>query len=281
MSKNLEGIYTCRDIYKDIKDLYDGKTQKQYDTGFMNLDPYLKIVKPSFLLATGTPNSGKSSFIMQLCLNLSVKHNFSWCVYSPESSLSRNIARLVEKYCEAPFDSMFENRLSEDQLNKALAFINDHFYFLDKKDDSPSIKWLLEKADICREEFGIDGLITDPYNEINPERANIREDEHISILISDIKRWNRQHNMITMMVAHPTKQTRNADGQFVVNSLYDCSGSSHWNNKCDQGIIVTRDYENESTDIRIAKIRELDVQGKIGQITVKWSNQKRIFEPVV
>ena len=236
MSKHLEGIYTCRDIYKDIKDLYDGKTQKQYETGFENLDPLLKIIKPSFMLITGTPNSGK-------------------------------------------FDKMFDNRISEEELVHALAFINDHFYFIDKKDDSPDIKWILEKAEICRQEYGISCLITDPYNEINPSRANISETEHISILISDIKRWNREHNMITMMVAHPTKQTRNAEGQFVVNSLYDVSGSSHWNNKADVGIIVTRDYEDESTLIRIAKIREIDVQGTIGQCKMRWSNEKRIFIP--
>ena len=85
--------------------------------------------------------------------------------------------------------------------------------------------------------------------------------------------------MITMMVAHPTKQTRNAEGQFVVNSLYDVSGSSHWNNKADVGIIVTRDYEDESTLIRIAKIREIDVQGTIGQCKMRWSPEKRIFIP--
>lgn len=279
MSKNLEGIYTCRDIYKDIKDLYEGKTQKQYETGFDNLDPLLKIIKPSFMLITGTPNSGKSSFTLDLAQQLARLHDFKFCIYSPESSLSRNVARLVEKYCEKPFDKMFSNRITEEELNHALAFINEHFYFIDMKDDSPDIKWILEKAEICRQEFGIDCLITDPYNEINPARASIREDEHISILISDIKRWNREHNMITMMVAHPTKQTRTAEGQFVVNSLYDVSGSAHWNNKADVGIIVTRDYEDESTLIRIAKIREIDVQGTIGECKMRWSSAKRVFIP--
>jgi hypothetical protein len=85
--------------------------------------------------------------------------------------------------------------------------------------------------------------------------------------------------MITMMVAHPTKQTRTAEGKFVVNSLYDIAGSANFNNKADVGIIVTRDYEDQSTLIRIAKIREIDVQGKIGVCKMRWSSDKRIFIP--
>ena len=110
---------------------------------------------------------------------------------------------------------------------------------------------------------------------------NLREDEHISLLISKIKRFNRETNTITFMVAHPTKQIRNADGIFEVKSLYDVSGSSHWNNKADIGVIVTRDFERGQTTVRVAKVREVDVQGNIGEIVLRWNNSTKCYDSLM
>ena len=173
---------------------------------------------------------------------------------------------------------MFDNRADEIEVMNAIDFIHEHFLFVDKKEDAPDIDWILDKARKCHEVFDIDGLIIDPYNEVSAERVTMREDEHISMLISKIKRFNRETHTFTFLVAHPTKQIRGADGLFTVNSLYDVSGSAHWNNKADVGIIVTRDYENQCTNVRVAKIREVDVQGTIGECTIRWNNNTKCFE---
>ena len=176
---------------------------------------------------------------------------------------------------------MFHNRADETEVLEAIEFIHEHFLFLDMEQESPSIDWILERARLVHKEYDIDGLIIDPYNEVSNERDNgLREDEHISSFISKIKRFNRETNTFTFLVAHPTKQIRSADGTFKVNSLYDCSGSSHWNNKTDVGIIVTRDYESQTTNVRIAKIREIDVQGNIGECTIRWNNSTKCFEDI-
>lgn len=278
--KKIEGVYRAKDLTEDIWDLYKGKSQKRYYCGFSSIDPFFKIIKPSFNLFTGTPNSGKSSLTLEIALRTAREHGFKYLIFSPESSLAVNLKRLVEKYCQKPFDIMFHNRADETEVLEAIEFIHEHFLFIDKTNDSPDIDWLLERARLVHEEFDIDGLILDPYNEINPERNNIREDEHISLLISKIKRFNRETHTFTFIVAHPTKQIRGADGKFSVNSLYDVSGSAHWNNKTDVGIVVTRDYENQCTNVRICKIREIDVQGNIGECTIRWNNSTKCFEDI-
>jgi hypothetical protein len=146
------------------------------------------------------------------------------------------------------------------------------------KEESPDVDWLLDRARQVHKVYNIDGMLLDPYNEINPARANLREDEHISLLISKIKRFNRETDTVTFMVAHPTKQIRGADGTYEVKSAYDISGSSHWANKSDLIVIVTRDYQSETTNIRIAKVREIDVQGQIGSFTVKWNNKTKCYD---
>lgn len=279
--KKIEGVHRAKDLTEDIWNLYNGKSQKRYYCGFSSIDPYFKIIKPSFNLFTGTPNSGKSSLTFEIALRTAREHGFKFLIFSPESSLAVNLKRLVEKYCQKPFDIMFHNRADETEVLEAIEFIHDHFLFLDMEQESPSIDWILEKARLVHKEFEIDGLVIDPYNEINNERDNgLREDEHISSLISKIKRFNRETHTFTFLVAHPTKQIRSADGTFKVNSLFDVSGSANWNNKCDCGIIVTRDYESQTTNVRIAKIREIDVQGNIGECTIRWNNSTKCFEDI-
>ena len=100
-------------------------------------------------------------------------------------------------------------------------------------------------------------------------------------MISDIKRFNRQTETYTFMVAHPNKQIRDPNtGMLKVTSLFSIQGSSHFNNKCDVGIIITRDYEKEETEIRIAKVREHQVQGVIGTCRFKWNDATRCFHPI-
>ncbi len=279
--KKIKGVYRAKDLTEDIWDLYKGKSQKRYYCGFSSIDPFFKIIKPSFNLFTGTPNSGKSSLTLEIALRTAREHGFKYLIFSPESSLAVNLKRLIEKYVQKPFDIMFHNRADETEVLEAIEFIHEHFLFLDMEQESPSIDWILERARLVHEEFDIDGLIIDPYNEINNERDNgLREDEHISSLISKIKRFNRETNTFTFLVAHPTKQIRSADGTFKVNSLFDVSGSANWNNKADVGIIVTRDHENKTTNVRIAKVREIDVQGNIGECTIRWNNSTKCFEDI-
>ena len=213
----------------------------------------------------------------EIALRTSRNLGFKYMIFSPESSLAVNLKRLIEKFVKKPFDIIFKKRANETEVLKAIEWIHEHFYFLDLKGDLPSIDWILDKAKKIHEQVKLDGLIIDPYNEISPDRQ-IREDEHISVLISKIKRFNRDTDTFTFMVVHPTKQIRDFEGKFKMTSLMDCSGSANWNNKCDAGIIVTRDYERHQTEVRIAKIREHAVQGRIGCCYVRWNDSTKCFE---
>lgn len=281
MSNKIDGIYRAKDLTEQIWSLYNGESQKRYDIGFKGGRDLIKIIKPSFILMTGIPNCGKSSFTMDIMIRTARQYDFKYVVFSPEHNSTVNLKRLIEKYCRKPFDHIFSNRANETEVLKAIDFIHEHFFFMDKAEESPDIDWILDRARAVKQEYDIDGILIDPYNEVNPARNNLREDEHISLLISKIKRFNRETDTVTFMVAHPTKQIRGADGTYEVKSLYDVSGSSHWANKTDLGVIVTRDYEQEQTKVRVAKVREVDVQGAVGEFFIRWDNKTKCYEDVI
>ena len=99
--------------------------------------------------------------------------------------------------------------MSTDELVQAMSFLDERFHFIEAEDTIPTIDWLLDKARAACVRHGINGLVVDPYNEINATRGqNKREDEHIRDLISKCKQFCRSHNVTMWLVAHPAKMQR-------------------------------------------------------------------------
>jgi twinkle protein len=277
MSKKIEGLYTVQDIRNSVVDLYSGNTSQPFDVGFTVLDDLYKVSRGTFHVWTGVPNHGKSSFLADIIMQMAKIHGWKFCIFSPEHSMANNIKRLVEKYMQKPFDYGMPDRVNKEELGKSLTFINEHFFFIDMENDSPDIKWILNVARQAKEVYKIDGLIIDPYNEINPSRkSSLREDEHISTVISDIKRFNRETDCVTWLVAHPTKLPREQDGTYRVDG-YSISGSAHFSNKADLIVVIQRIFDEEKTLFQVRKVREADLYGSIGEAEFRWNGKTRSF----
>ena len=277
----IDGLYTIRDYNREVLDIYDGKTQKPLSTGYGILDMLYKIQPATFHLVTGVPNHGKSNFIDQIAVNMNRLHGWKFCIFSPEHSTPQHIRRIVEKIVQKPFDSGISDRMTRQDLLKGLEVLNNNFYFIENKDTIPTIDWILSKAKQSALKFGIKGLIIDPYNEINSNReGNKREDEHIRDIISKCKKFCRTHEITLWMVAHPSKLPRD-EGKIKPPTLYDVSGSAHWNNMCDCGLVVHRDFDNNRTQVILRKIREQGVYGNIGECFFEFDLQERIYKEVV
>ena len=275
----VEGIYRATDYFSEIYNIYDGLIQKPVSTGFKNLDPYYKVMPGTFTLVTGVPNHGKSNFIDQIAVNLARHNNWKFGIFSPEHSTANHVRRLSEKIMFKPFDDGPSVRMDREELTEAVKLLDKYFYFIECHDRIPDINYLLSRAKACCLKYGIKGLILDPYNEIDATReGNKREDEHIRDLISACKSFARTHNLAIWMVAHPSKMQRNQDGIIPPPSLYDVSGSAHWNNMCDAGLVIHRDFETNQTRVITRKIREQGLYGSIGETFFTYNITKRIYE---
>ena len=278
----IDGLYTVNQYQKEVFDIYDGNIQKAVTTGFPSLDEIYKVMPSTFAVVTGIPNHGKSNFIDQLAVNLANKHGWRFAIFSPEHSTANHIRRLAEKVLSKPFDIGPTERMTKQELTEAMSFLHDRFHFIESKDSLPTIEWLLGKAKAACMRFGVKGIIIDPYNEIDATReGNKREDEHIRDLISRCKQFCRTHDVAMWMVAHPAKMQRNAEGVIPPPSLYDISGSAHWNNMCDVGLVIHRDFEADETRVIARKIREQNLYGSIGEVFFRYNTSKHIYEPCV
>jgi twinkle protein len=276
----IDGLYGIKDYRQEVLSIYDGNYQKPTSTGFTELDEFYQVMPSTFCVVTGIPNHGKSNFIDQIAVNMAVNHAWKFAIFSPEHSTANHIRRLSEKVIKLPFDIGPNERMSKQQLEQAMAFLQDRFFFIEADDKIPDITWLLSRVKHACFRHGINGVIIDPYNEIDAKRdGNKREDEHIRDLISQCKQFCRSHNIAMWMVAHPAKMQRGSDGAYPPPSLYDISGSAHWNNMCDVGLVIHRDFEENNTRLIVRKIREQGLYGSIGEVFFNYNTAKHIYEP--
>lgn len=93
----------------------------------------------------------------------------------------------------------------------------------------------------CR--YGIRGLVIDPYNELDHQRpVHMNETEYVSQMLTKIKRFAQHNDVHVWFVAHP-RQLQGWKGEPP--NLYDISGSAHFINKADNGIVIHRNRDPE------------------------------------
>jgi twinkle protein len=185
-------------------------------------------------------------------------HQWKFALCSFENPPEEHLAKLAEKYIARPFFDGPTQRMSRQQAADALLWARDRFFFIRSKDDAITVGWILEKARAAVIQYGVKGLVIDPYNEIEHQRPpGLTETEYVSDMLNRIKHFARNHDLHVWFVAHPAKPMRTREGDYPVPSLYDISGSANWSNKADIGVVVERHFEenNRSVTIHVKKVR--------------------------
>lgn len=136
---------------------------------------------------------------------------------------------------------------------------------------------------VCR--YGIKGLVIDPYNELDTRRGrDMSETEYVSCMLSKVKRFAQHYECHVWFVAHPRTQrglgVGGGSSTLSAPSMYDISGSAHFINKADNGIVVHRPYTGARavaeglntalTQILVRKVRN-KVAGSIGDVTLSYN----------
>jgi hypothetical protein len=208
--------------------------------------------------------------------NLAMQQGWTFAVCSPENvPLERYVARLLELYAGAPFSAGAIQRMSRDMLEQAKTWLDAHVCFLLPEEHSPTVAHLLDLARTQVFRMGVKGLLIDPWNELDHSRtAHLQETEYISQALSEIRRFARQHQVHTWLVAHPTKLVKGNDGQYPVPTAYDIAGSAHWRNKADNIVSVWRDVtaSDHRVQVHVQKIRFREV-GHLGMVEL-------VFDPL-
>jgi twinkle protein len=277
----IEGMYSVSDLLVEVERLYKDGFEKGLPVGWHSVDRLYTARQKEFTILTGIPSHGKSSWLDHVMVNLAKDHNWKFAIFSPENfPFERHIAKFCEIYIGKPFDKNFNGYMNMDELEKAVKFCHKHFHFImPPEDDEPSLDKILKLARAAIFKHGINGLLIDPWNEIEHDIGKDTETNYISRSLSKVRKFCRINNIHTWIVAHPTKLQKNGKGEYPVPTPYDISGGAHWRNKADNCLCVHRDFENGISTIYCQKIRFKEI-GKTGKAKMMFDVKNGRFREI-
>ncbi|KAK9834060.1 hypothetical protein WJX81_006707 [Elliptochloris bilobata] len=283
----IRGLFKISDFFEDIWASYaEQDSQEQgVSTGWKGLDPFYRVVPGELSIVTGVPNSGKSEWIDALLCNLAEQCGWSFAMCSMEKKARDHARQLLEKHVRKPFFAAqyagnFQ-RMEPEAVQAGLSWLDQRFHLIRYEDDElPSVDFVLDIARAAVLRYGIRGLVIDPYNELDHQRPpQMTETEYVSQMLTKIKRFAQHYDVHVWFVAHP-RQLRDWKGDPP--NLYDISGSAHFINKADNGIVIHRNRDPargslSQVQVLVRKVRN-KAAGTIGECLLEYRRATGRYE---
>lgn len=241
-------------------------------TGFPFLDRHFRVRLGDFSVITGIPGHGKSTWANDWACRMARGHGWTVAMASFEQHPQTDHRRALRQW----FCGKAPAYCTADELQAADQWIDERFVFIvPSEEDLATLSWTLERVSAAVTQFGAKLVVIDPWNELDHDHPpGMSETEYTGRAIKEFKRLARNLDVHVAVIAHPRKLLRGeAPG------LYDISGSAHWANKPDVGIIIGRD-ENLST-LDVVKSRYWDQIGTPGSVHMMLNTQTMRFEEAV
>ncbi len=271
----VSGVYSYNDLPNEAP-------LQTVTTGWQALDSRLMPYTPAFMVVTGFPGHGKSTWTVQLATQLAMYHGWSVGIASFEMRIKPYVTSQIT-------NTFIRKRLHAATPDARLppeVFIQRRFCFIapdPEEDIDHDLEWLLDRMATAVIRHGIKVCLIDPWNEIDHRRERDESlTEYTGRAIRRLKVFAKRYDVLVIVVAHPDKSARNRDADAI--GLADISDSAHWANKADIGVTVARigdDPESTSTGIYIKKIRYQPEAGRLGEEVLQYDREKRIFVETV
>jgi hypothetical protein len=259
------------DMQARLRHLYQSGMRKGCSPGWPELGKIYQVVKGQLNIITGIPSHGKSEFADALMVNMAVNYKWHWVIYSPENHPTELHGRkILEKLIGL---NMFgANRFSSEQLDEGSDWLDRHFTFMEVGDDEAiNLDSIFEFVENKRKTGPVDGVLIDPWNELESTRPEkMTETDFVGLSLKRSRMFARRLDVWFGIVAHPAKMRKDQKtGEYPVPTMYDISGSAHWYNKADNGIVIHRDFAANITRVLVQKVK-FKYYGKVGEVAMKY-----------
>lgn len=289
-AKKAPKLIQCRpsqfrsDLEKQLAGEYPRDEISGAPTGWECVDKVYKPVKGELTVITGMPGCGKSNFITALAANCMREHGWKIGSCLLEHRAEETVKQVCEKYSGMNWADLKEK---PDELQKVKESVKRGLFLVAADFVQPSVDQILARAQVSANKQGMDGLIIDPYNYISQDRAGMmNETEYVSAMLSKLRAFATENKCHIWLIAHPRKRSAWASSQALqltknvhkeayngpftqpgALDLYEISGSAHFYNKCDMGLVIERVPDCNRTTVRVLKVRNRDA-GVLGSATL-------------
>ena len=262
----VDGVIRVSDFSDRIDRLHQFGYPKGFTVGDRSFDDHLRFIGGQWTLVLGFPYSGKSEVVDQVVLSLAYRYDWRFGMFSSENMpYEYHFTKLAEKYTGRRW-----HEITGKELVRAKQWIHEHFFWINISDADLTLEYILEKYEELVSALGLNGFVLDPWNQIEhiiPK--GMQEHQYVSMALSKITSFVQRTDTHLWLVTHPTKPQKAKDGRPLPPRLADASGSMHFVNKCYNGMVVWRDFENNTSEVQVQKVK-FKFLGKHGVVPLNW-----------
>lgn len=269
--------HTVDSLWDKVLDFRKEGGARGFHPGWDSLEQFYRPTLGALTVLVGVPSSGKSTWIDCLVYNMARRHGWRTTMASFESlPIERHINALCQIHLQKPTYEFIPGHATDAEMERARKDLNEWFNFILPDDDEYTMEALLEYAQEDIEEFGVKGLVIDPFTELDlGGESDVRV---IKDKLGMVQRFTRSNEIHTWLLAHPTKggDTFKQEEKGLRPTLYSAAGAAHFRNKADFGMVIHR-WDDDTVNMYIEKVRN-DTTGGNGVVEFKYNAERREYE---
>jgi twinkle protein len=287
-------IYKAEDVRDSLSTLRNEGVKKGAWTGFDSLFDKYSVKKGSTTYIYAGAHQGKSQFGFELMMNLAEYSDWKWAVYTPETGSPTEVfAELLWVYLRKPFLINEHLTATDEETEKAISFINEHFYIIDSGLQDLSVEGFYTAVEQIEEDnfITIDGCMIDPFTEIKTDvSSGVRDDIAIGQVLTKIRKHSAEkdyHTIVTVHTKHQQAKYKNGVPYVDKPTMNDIAGGMQWSRKGMMVVNVWRcpygledgngvPYEPNQVEITVVKAKP-KIVGKLGTVTLYYDKMKNRY----
>jgi twinkle protein len=126
---------------------------------------------------------------------------------------------------------------------------------------------------------GIKCLVIDPFNKVRAKDASGDVNVYTLEYLTKIEMFARKHDVLVIVVAHPTKMYKNQDGKIEEPTMYSIKGGGEWYDASYHGLLVHRDYVAKTVKVKVLKVKFQNLGENQAEAFFRWDHSSGRYIP--
>ena len=272
----LENVSTLKDVEDELKDFVKNGFKPGYQIGPENFDKIFSTYTGQFITVTGIPSSGKSDFVDQMVVGYNNLYGWKTAYASPENQpVYLHAHKLMRKTWQ---DMPSPGDIGSGKWKEVADHVNNNYFFIDM--DKYSLESVLRKGAELVKRKGIKCLVIDPFNKIRDTNAASDDVNRYTMdYLAKIETFCKKYDVLTFIVAHPTKMYKGNDGKIEEPTMYNIKGGGEWYDASYHGLLVHRDYDAKTTKVKVLKVKFQNLGENGAESHFTWEPRSGSFIP--
>ena len=272
----LENVTTFRDIEDEVTDFVKNGFKPGFQVGLQNFDDIFSTYTGQFITVTGIPSSGKSDFVDQMVVGYNNNYGWKTAFASPENQPTYLHAhKLMRKHWQG---MPTRDDINGEKWNQVADHCNTNYFHIDM--ERYTLESVLRKGAELVKRKGIKCLVIDPFNKVRDIDCKTEDVNRYTMeYLSKIEAFCKKYDVLTFIVAHPTKMYKGQDGKIEEPTMYNIKGGGEWYDASYHGILVHRNYEQKTVKAKVLKVKFQNLGENGAEAHFKWEPKSGCFVP--